>query len=703
MRILFFLFSFTLWAQSIPKVDFISLKAELTPSFQTKSISGTCHYVFELKEKVDSIKIDAIKMTFKEVKINGKYVKYKSTNKSLIFFEGYTLGKNIITFHYQATPKQTMYFIDMGNDFSFLSSSNQKINYRNYQIWTQGQGKYTSHWLPSFDDVNEKLIFNLSISAEPFYKVISNGVLKKIIRPGIKANKKWVYEMKKPMSSYLAMLAIGIFGSKEIVSKGKKKLELYYKYEDEDKFDYTYKYSKEIFNFLEKEIDLAYPWEIYKQVPVEDFLYAGMENTTATVFSQDYVVDKIGFNDKNYINVNAHELAHHWFGDLVTAKEGKHHWLQEGFATYYALLAEKHLFGDTHFQFELLKYADEINANSIKDTIPILNEKASVLSFYKKGAWALHYLRESIGDYNFKKAIKTYLKKYQYKNVDTNDFLNEIKKVAPYFDIYQFKKEWLESSHFNFEKATQILSKNKEVKKYFELKELETVSFDQKKDFFKNILLSNEYVALSQEIIYQLKNVSYEEKAELLKLAINTKNIAIRQAIVETVTTIPLEFKLDYEQFLNDESYITKEITLVQLCKQFPEDAISYLEKTKEIIGLNDKSFKITWLGLALQSKGYKQELQDLFLSELLNYTTLRFNSTIRQNALEVILKINPTHPIVLKSLINATQHHKWQFVRFSRNTIRAMLKREYFKKAFEAILPDLSDKEELFLRNELK
>ncbi|POR19694.1 aminopeptidase, partial [Flavobacterium columnare] len=227
--------------------------------------------------------------------------------------------------------------------------------------------------------------------------------------------------------------------------------------------------------------------------------------------------------------------------------------------------------------------------------------------------------------------------------------------------------------------------------------------FDQKKDFFKNILLSNEYVALSQEIIYQLKNVSYEEKAELLKLAINTKNIAIRQAIVETVTTIPLEFKLDYEQFLNDESYITKEITLVQLCKQFPEDAISYLEKTKEIIGLNDKSFKITWLGLALQSKGYKQELQDLFLSELLNYTTLRFNSTIRQNALEVILKINPTHPIVLKSLINATQHHKWQFVRFSRNTIRAMLKREYFKKAFEAILPDLSDKEELFLRNELK
>ncbi|WP_236937499.1 hypothetical protein [Flavobacterium columnare] len=77
--------------------------------------------------------------------------------------------------------------------------------------------------------------------------------------------------MKKPMSSYLAMLTIGAFDSKEIASKGGKKLQLYYKYEDANKFDYTYKYSKEIFNFLEKEIDLDYPWKIYKQVPVEDF------------------------------------------------------------------------------------------------------------------------------------------------------------------------------------------------------------------------------------------------------------------------------------------------------------------------------------------------------------------------------------------------------------------------------------------------
>ncbi|GAW89454.1 aminopeptidase [Flavobacterium psychrophilum] len=173
---------------------------------------------------------------------------------------------------------------------------------------------------------------------------------------------------------------------------------------------------------------MKYPWQIYKQVPVNDFLYAGMENTSATIFSQDFVVDAIGFNDRNYININAHELAHQWFGNMITAKSGKDHWLQEGFASYYALLAEKKIFGKDYFNYELLKMAKELKKASKTDTIPVLNAKASSLSFYKKGAWALHILREGIGEKNFKKALKNYLNNYKFKNVITDDFLAEIKK-----------------------------------------------------------------------------------------------------------------------------------------------------------------------------------------------------------------------------------------------------------------------------------
>ena len=106
-----------------------------------------------------------------------------------------------------------------------------------------------------------------------------------------------------------------------------------------------------------------------------------MENTTSTIFAQDFVVDSIGFNDRNYINVNAHELAHQWFGDVVTATSGKHHWLQEGFATYYALLAEQHIFGDDYFYNELYDYALQLSKAAKTDTIPVLNEKNKFVVF----------------------------------------------------------------------------------------------------------------------------------------------------------------------------------------------------------------------------------------------------------------------------------------------------------------------------------
>src|SRR5690606_2564700 len=132
------------------------------------------------------------------------------------------------------------------------------------------------------------------------------------------------------MSSYLVMLAIGKFDSHTDTATSGTKLIQFVSSEDTLKMEPTYRNSTQIFNYLETEIGVPYPWETYKQVPVKDFLYAGMENTSATVFSQDFVVDQTGYNDKNYLNVNAHELAHQWFGDMVTAKSGKHHWLQEG-------------------------------------------------------------------------------------------------------------------------------------------------------------------------------------------------------------------------------------------------------------------------------------------------------------------------------------------------------------------------------------
>jgi aminopeptidase N len=683
MKALYFLlFSIFSFSQQTKYVDFLTCTASLYTNFEEKSISGSVTYEFKVKQIVDTIKIDAKNIVFSDVMINGKMVKYKNSGKTLDLFDGYSKGKNKLTFQYTAIPKQTLYFI--GQD-------------ENRQIWTQGQGKYSSHWLPSFDDVNEKVIFGITINyfvdmdKFEFNPIaLSNGKLnfeKKTISWSRGVNDiTRNYQMQKPMSSYLVMLAFGKFGMQEVKSKSGTPLEFYIDKNDYSKFEPTYRYSKQIFDYLEQEIGMKYPWKIYRQVPVRDFLYAGMENTTSTIFSQDFVVDSIGFNDKNYINVNAHELAHQWFGDLITAQSGKHHWLQEGFATYYALLAEKEIFGDDYFYNELYDYALQLKNAAKTDTIPVMNENASSLSFYKKGAWALHTLREDIGAKNFQKAVKKYLKKYQYKNVNTDEFLAEIKKVAKDFDIKKFKSKWLETAGFDMVLAESYLFNNKSVAAYIQLTK-------EKKDLenYKAILESETYFPVKQYIFYKLGNTPFEDKKELIEIGMK-QNVYVRQAIAETVSEIPVEFKSQYETFLDDDSYKTKEIALINLCNSFPNQANEYLEKLKNLQGNNDKSLRITWLKIAL-NLDVILEYKNLYFNELLNYTSSNNESSVRQNALEVLLELYPENEQVIRVLFQATTHHKWQFTKFAREKIRTLLKQPDFRNQVENLVKTADEK----------
>jgi aminopeptidase N len=683
MKALFFLlFSIFSFSQQTKYVDFLTCTASLYPNFEEKSISGSVTYEFKVKQIVDTIKIDAKNIVFSDVMINGKSVKFKNSGKTLDLFDGFSKGKHKLTFQYTAIPKQTLYFIGQDD---------------NRQIWTQGQGKYTSHWLPSFDDVNEKVIFWITINYyvdmdkfkfDPI--ALSNGKLnfeKKTISWSRGVNDiTRNYQMQKPMSSYLVMLAIGNFVKQEVKSKSGTPLEFYIDKNDYSKFEPTYRYSKQIFDYLEQEIGMKYPWKIYRQVPVRDFLYAGMENTTSTIFSQDFVVDSIGFNDKNYINVNAHELAHQWFGDLITAQSGKHHWLQEGFATYYALLAEKEIFGDNYFYNELYDYALQLKNAAKTDTIPVMNENASSLSFYKKGAWALHTLREDIGAKNFQKAVKKYLKKHQYKNVNTDEFLAEIKKVAKNFDIKKIKSKWLETAGFDMVLAESYLLNNKSVAAYIQLTK-------EKKDLenCKAILESETYFPVKQYIFYKLGNTPFEDKKELIEIGMK-QNVYVRQAIAETVSEIPVEFKSQYETFLDDDSYKTKEIALINLCNSFPNQANEYLEKLKNLQGNNDKSLRITWLKIAL-NLDVILEYKNLYFNELLNYTSSNNESSVRQNALEVLLELYPENEQVIRVLFQATTHHKWQFTKFAREKIRTMFKQPDFRNQVENLVKTVDEK----------
>ncbi|WP_431241529.1 M1 family metallopeptidase [Flavobacterium sp. P21] len=685
MKYIFLFITSFVFAQQTQYVDFKSASGKLTLNSKEKSISGNVDYTFSVLKPIDTIKIDAKNMEFSNVKINNHNAVFVNSGKQLAIVSNFQKGENHLTFEYTAKPKQALYFVDIEN--------------KEVQIWTQGQGRYTSNWFPSFDDVNEKVVFNLGITYDTAYQVVSNGILKEKTQNG--NSFYWQYEMEKPMSSYVLMLAIGKYDKKESKSKSGIPLEYYLENKDASRFESTYRYSKRIFDFLEKEIGVKYPWGIYREIPVRDFLYAGMENTTSTLFATRYVVDSIGFGDRNYTNVDAHELAHHWFGNLITAESSKHHWLQEGFATYYAALAERDIFGDDYFYSKLYDTAQQIKFASRTDSIPVLNPKASSLTFYEKGAWALFVLHESIGDKAFKKAIKSYLKKYAYQTVKTEDFFSEIRKVSN-FDLEKFQKTWLESTVFDTSTANALLSKNKAIQIRLEVDKLKKTPLEEKKDFFVKTLNSDVYHSVKEAIIDQLENEKYEAKKELLLLAMKTNDVQIRQTVAESLIKLPEDFRAEYETLLDDKSYQTQEVALYWLWRNFPEHRKTYLEKSKDWIGFNDYNLRTMWLSLALSTPNYAENPEEL-VTELIDFSSTKYEATTRQNALEKLIAFKIINDQVLSNLVASTTHHMWQFSKFGRDTIRMLLKNSEMRASFERILPNLTPDEQFQLNRLLK
>lgn len=680
MKYILLLFTTFIFAQQTQFVDFKTVSGQLSLNAKEKSVSGAVDYEFEILKPIDTIKIDAKNMEFTKVKIDNKEVHFVNTGKQLQIVNNFQKGENHLTFEYSVKPKQALYFVAIENS--------------EVQIWTQGQGRYTSNWFPSFDDVNEKVVFNLGINYDAGYQVVSNGILKDKTSNG--NSNHWQYQMEKPMSSYLLMLAIGKYDKKELTANSKIPLEYYLEHKDANRFEPTYRYSKRIFDFLEKEIGVNYPWKVYRQIPVRDFLYAGMENTTATLFATRYVVDSIGFEDRNYTNVDAHELAHHWFGDLITAESSTHHWLQEGFATYYAALAEREIYGDDYFYSKLYDTAQQIKFASRTDTISVLNAKASSLTFYEKGAWALFVLHESIGDKAFKKAIKNYLKKYAYQTVNTQNFFDEIKKVSN-FDLDKFQKTWLKSTVFDTPTANALLSKNKAIQVRLEVDKLKKTSLTEKEAFLKTTLESDVFYSVKQAIVDQLENEKYETKKALLLTALKTNNVQVRQDVATTLNKIPEDFRTEYETLLNDKSYQTQEIALYWLWKNFPDHRTEYLEKSKNWIGFNDYNLRTMWLSLALSTPNYTEDPEAL-ISELISFSSTKYEATTRQNALEKLIAFKIINDQVLSNLVSSTTHHMWQFSKFGRDTIRFLLKNSEMRASFERILPNLTPDEQFQL-----
>jgi aminopeptidase N len=299
----------------------------------------------------------------------------------------------------------------------------------------------------------------------------------------------WAQE--KPHANYLVSLVAGYF--KSVQDKHRDvPLALYVPPSDIAEAENSFRDTRDIMDFFEHEIGVDYPWAKYYQVMVQDFMEGGMENTSLTTLTERSLFTAATENLRTSQGLVAHEMAHQWFGDLVTCKDWSDIWLNEGFATYYALLYDGHKNGSDSMLYGAYKTAQSIFGVS-NDILPIVrhqyedpNDTFGYLA-YEKGSYVLRMLRAQLGEDLYRRCIKTYLQRHQYGNVVTADLSAVIEELSGR-SYDQFFDQWVYHAHYPELAASYS---------WDEKAKLAKISIQQKQTLSESVLLFNFPLAIA--------------------------------------------------------------------------------------------------------------------------------------------------------------------------------------------------------------
>ena len=328
------------------------------------------------------------------------------------------------------------------------------------QSWTQGETWESKYWFPCIDDPQVKYPREIHITVpSEDYIVISNGMsddLQKktaVLELDNNIKKiKWIWNEPNSNPAYLTSVVIGKFFKKNIdYDDGRILLQYFWPLDiTESKAMLTFEETPNMIKFFEEYFETPYPYKKYSQVTVDDFEFGGMENTSCTTLTRNILHDEKVLPDyTSDIEVVAHELAHQWFGNLVTCKDWSNIWLNEGFASYSEALYWEESRKQNEFLFkvhqDMTGYLDEANKLYKRPIVTRIFKHPDELfdaHSYLKGSCVLHMLRYHIGNTCFKNSLKEYLSTYKYNNAETDDFRRICEKVSGK-DLQQFFNQWL--------------------------------------------------------------------------------------------------------------------------------------------------------------------------------------------------------------------------------------------------------------------
>ena len=421
------------------RVEHIAL--ELSFDFRRKILYGKCTTTFTaVATKIGHVEMDAAQLTIVKASTpTGKPLGFEHSGSKLriALDKALAAGKSAkVVVQYEARqPRQGIYFI--GPDKAY---PNKPVH-----VWTQGQDEDAHYWFPCIDYPNAKATTEVVATVPDGFFVLSNGALVRTTRNARAKTKTYHWKMETPHVTYLVSCVAGKFSGHTDLVDG---IPVSYYVHPGREADGARSFGKtpKMLRFFSDRLNYKYPYAKYAQIAVSDFIFGGMENTTATTQTDTTLHDARAHLDFSSDGLVAHELAHQWFGDLLTCKDWSHAWLNEGFATYFETLFREFDRGEDEFAYYRISLQDTyqredrdhyrraIVTNVYVEPVDLFDRH-----LYEKAACVLHMIRSQLGDDLWWKVMQHYVATNATRNVETVDLTRAIEDVtgrnfAPFLD-----------------------------------------------------------------------------------------------------------------------------------------------------------------------------------------------------------------------------------------------------------------------------
>jgi aminopeptidase N len=403
-------------------VDVKHIRLDVALDVPARTIRGTAtHTVQALNDGLKAIPFDAVEMRLGAVTVNGVKAKfgYDGSVIDVALAKPVDRGTELkIAIEYEASPRLGLYFIAPDQGYPAKPS----------QVWSQGQDEDSRYWFPCYDFEGMKQTAEMVATVPGNWFALSNGKLASD-RPNRDGTRTLHWKQAKPLSTYLITLAAGEFSRIDGTRDGLT-IDYYVEAKDLEDGRRTFAATPEMIALFERISGQKYPWEKYSQIVVRDFVFGGMENTSATTMTENIIVDAKAALDFTSDDLISHELAHMWWGDLLTCRDWSHGWLNESFATYFELLWDEEKLGLDEYRMGVIvntdayiaeRYRRPIVTKVMRDPIDIFDRH-----LYEKGSVVLHMLRGLLRDDQFFRSIRRYARQHAHGSVITQDLIDAI-------------------------------------------------------------------------------------------------------------------------------------------------------------------------------------------------------------------------------------------------------------------------------------